>query len=233
MIVDQIVKLLDATTKLVGALAWPLLAGLVFSRFAPQLRVFFENLGEFSLKAAGFEASAKRRQAEAAAALAAAAATRPEPEASPQRTARNAREAVAVVEETVTPRILRRAGDATILWVDDHPENNVYERQSLEALGISCVLASSTEEALEKVKARGFDVIISDMGRPPDPQAGYTLLEHLRSSNDETPFVIYAGSNAQEHKAEARKRGAIGSTNRAAELFELVLSGLRAAPAKT
>jgi CheY-like chemotaxis protein len=227
MTVDQAVELIDSVTKLVSALAWPVLVGLVVSRFAPALRLFFENIGEFSLKGAGFEASAKRRQAEAAAALAAAAAARPESDASPQRTAKNAREAIEVVAEMVTPAILRRASKATILWVDDYPENNVYEMQSLEALGISCVLAKSTEEALDKLKAQRFDVIISDMGRPPDSMAGYTLIDLLRKSGDPTPIIIYSGSNAPEHRAEARKRGAVGATNRAAELFELVMFALR------
>jgi CheY-like chemotaxis protein len=225
--VDEIVKVFDSATKLVGALAWPLVVGSVVLRFAPALKQFFENLGEFSLKGAGFEASAKRRQAEAAAALAAATAARPEPDVTASN--RPAREAVDIVTEMVTPTLLRRAGRATILWVDDHPENNVYERQSLEALGVSFVLAKSTEEALAKVKVQHFDVIISDMGRPPDSRAGYTLLDSLRKSGDRTPFIIYAGSSAPEHKKEAREHGALTSTNRAADLFENVMLSLRGA----
>jgi CheY-like chemotaxis protein len=227
MTVDEVVKLLDSTTKLVGALAWPLLVGVVVVRFTPALRQFFENLGEFSLKGAGFEASAKRRQAEAAAALAAATAAKPEPDGSPSD--RPAREAVDIVTEMVTPTLLRRAGRATILWVDDHPEKTVYERQSLEALGVSFLLAKSTEEALTKLKTKHFDVIISDMGRPPDASAGYTLLDALRTSGDATPFIIYASSNAPEHKKEALKHGAVASTNRAADLFESVMLALRRA----
>lgn len=227
MSVDDAVKLVDAATKLAAALAWPVLVGFVLIRFGPALREFFESLGEFSLKGAGFEASAKRKQAEAAAALAAAAASRPEPGATPESAARDAREAAELVAEAVTPRILRKAGRATVLWVDDHPENNIHERQSLEALGVSFVMAKSTEEAMEKLKAQHFDATISDMGRPPDQRAGYTLLEKLRAFGNTTPFIIYASSNAPEHKAEARKRGALGSTNRASELFEYVLSALR------
>jgi len=124
------------------------------------------------------------------------------------------------------PRVMRRAARSTVLWVDDRPSNNVHERQSLEALGVSFVLATSTEEALEILKRQGFDAIISDMGRPPDAQAGYTLLDALRVKGDRTPFIIYAGSRAPEHRAEARRRGAVGCTNRADELFEMVLSTL-------
>jgi CheY-like chemotaxis protein len=227
MNVDDMVKLIDAATKLVGALAWPVLVGFVLIRFGPALKDFFEGLNEFSFKGAGFEASVKRKQAEAVAALAAAAAARPEPGATPESTARDARDAAEMVAEAVTPRVLRKAGKATVLWVDDRPDNNVYERQSLEAIGVSFVLVLSTEEALQKIKRQRFDAIISDMGRPPDPRAGYTLLEALRASGNTTPYVIYASSNAPEHKAEARKRGALGCTNRASELFQYVISALR------
>ena len=227
MTVDDFVKLIDAATKLVAALAWPALVGFVLVRFGPALKDFFEGLGEFSFKGAGFEASAKRKQAEAVAALAAAVAAKPEPGATPESTAQDARDVAELVSEAVTPRVLRKAGKATVLWVDDRPDNNVHERQSLEAIGVSFVLALSTEEALQKVKSQRFDAIISDMGRPPDPRAGYTLLDALRKSGNATPFVIYAGSNAPEHKAEARKHGALGCTNRASELFQYVVSALR------
>ena len=37
--------------------------------------------------------------------------------------------------------------------------------------------AFSTEEAMRYVQSGStYDVIITDMGRPPDPRAGYTLL---------------------------------------------------------
>jgi uncharacterized caspase-like protein/ActR/RegA family two-component response regulator len=118
------------------------------------------------------------------------------------------------------------AARSTVLWVDDRPNNNIHERQALEALGVSFVLAISTEEALEKLNKQRFDAIISDMGRPADTQAGYTLLDKLRSSGDRTPFIIYAGSKTPEHVAEAQRRGAIGCTNNPNELFEMVLLAL-------
>nr|WP_277881515.1 response regulator [Leptolyngbya sp. FACHB-17] len=112
------------------------------------------------------------------------------------------------------------------MWVDDYPNNNIYERQALEALGVNFVLATSTEEALKKISRQKFDAIISDMGRPPDSRAGYTLLDQLRSNGDQTPFIIYAGSRNPEQVAESRRHGAIGCANNANELFEMVLSTL-------
>jgi DNA-binding NtrC family response regulator len=112
------------------------------------------------------------------------------------------------------------------LWVDDRPENNRLEQRALRELGLEVQPATSTEEALAVLDRQPFDVVISDMGRPPDPRAGYTLLEKMRERNDRTPFVIYAGSRAPEHVAEARQRGAIGTTNRSSELVQLVAQAL-------
>jgi uncharacterized protein YjbI with pentapeptide repeats/DNA-binding NarL/FixJ family response regulator len=114
----------------------------------------------------------------------------------------------------------------TILWVDDHPDNNIFERQRMEALGIQFVLATTTEKALEQLKQQQFDLIISDMGRPPDLRAGYTLLGKLRSRRNQTPVIIYATSNEPQHVAEAQRRGAIGCTNNPTELSQMVLSVL-------
>ncbi|WP_068816447.1 response regulator [Phormidesmis priestleyi] len=223
MSVDDFVKLIDAITKLLNVLVYPAVFLYFLVHFGRDLREFFSSLGELSLKGAGFEASLKRKQAEAAAALAAATISQPDGTTTPKIAAQEARNAVDLVAEAVTPRIIRRASRSRVLWVDDRPNNNSYARQSLEALGVSFELATSTEEALEKINRQHFDAIISDMGRPPDPRAGYTLLDKLGSMGNQTPFIIYAGSKAPKHVAEARSRGAIGCTNNAIELFEMVL----------
>lgn len=113
-----------------------------------------------------------------------------------------------------------------ILWVDDHPENNIFERQSLEAMGLNFTQVKSTEEALSALSRTSFSAVISDMGRPPDPQAGYTLLDAIRAESNKVPFLIYAGSKTPDHVAEGTKRGAQGVTNRPEELFEMVLQVL-------
>ena len=91
--------------------------------------------------------------------------------------------------------------------------------EAVDALGPDGILSSTQPDG-------DIDVIISDMARPPDQHAGYTLLDQLRASGNLTPFVIYSGSNAPEHRAEARRRGALGATNRASELFSYVLAAI-------
>jgi CheY-like chemotaxis protein len=224
--VDDIVKLFDAITKLLNVLIWPGVLLFILIRFGRDLREFFASLGELSLKGAGFEASLKRKQAEVVAALSAAAASRSDEDKTRESVAKEAMIAADVVAEVVTPLAIRRASRTTVLWVDDNPNNTSYERQALETLGVSFVLAKSTDEALKRISRQRFDAIISDMGRPPDSHAGYTLLDKLRSNGDKTPFIIYSSSRDPEHIAESRRHGAVGSTNNANELFEMVLSAL-------
>ncbi len=226
MTIDDLVKLLDAVTKLLGALAWPALILFVLLRFGPSLKEFFDSLGELTLKGGGLEASAKRKQAEATAALTAATAAKQGQPQTPELAATEAKAAANVVADFSAPRLLRRAGRAVVLWVDDRPENQSYERQALEALGMRVVQVTDTEAALRTVQKQKIDVIISDMSRPPDDRAGYTLLDALRQRGHEAPFIIYSGSGSIQHRQEARARGAFGSTNRVTELYEYVLSAL-------
>ena len=132
------------------------------------------------------------------------------------------------ISELITPKASRQLAGAMVLWVDDRPENNVYERQALEQLGIRFTLSTSTEDALEKLQYGNYNVIISDMGRPPDMQAGYILLEEIRKRGVTTPFIIYAGSRSPEHTAETRRRGGLGNTNMPYELFEMVVDAIKA-----
>jgi CheY-like chemotaxis protein len=113
-----------------------------------------------------------------------------------------------------------------ILWVDDRPENNVYERQAMESMGLEFTLALSTSEALRILASRPFAAIISDMGRKEGPREGYVLLEAIRATDKTTPFFIYAGSRAPQHQREAAMRGAQGTTNIADELISMVVQAL-------
>lgn len=113
--------------------------------------------------------------------------------------------------------------ETKILWVDDRPENNVHERQALEAMGFEFTLALSTDEALRIVSTRRFSAIISDMGRKEGAREGYVLLDAIRTNDKVTPFFIYAGSRAAKHKEEALRRGAQGTTNLAGELIDMII----------
>ncbi|WP_433658941.1 hypothetical protein ACQPW1_42455 [Nocardia sp. CA-128927] len=113
-----------------------------------------------------------------------------------------------------------------VLWVDDRPENNVYERNAFEALGLSFTLALSTDVALRELEQQRFAAIISDMGRREGPREGYVLLDRIRGAGDKTPFFIYSSSNALERRNETLEHDGQGTTNMAGELFEMVMSAV-------
>ncbi len=137
----------------------------------------------------------------------------------------NIKRMVEVVREVPDPSSGSNDGwRRRILWVDDRPENNVYERQAFEAFGLQFTLALSTDEAFRLLAHDRFVAIISDMGRKEGPREGYVLLDRLRRQGDKTPLFFYiAASNAPEHKLETTEHGGQGCTNNAQDLFEMVM----------
>ena len=109
-----------------------------------------------------------------------------------------------------------------VLWVDDRPENNYYERQAFEAIGLQITLAQSTDEALEQLARSQYAAIVSDMGRREGPREGYVFLDRLRDEGNLTPLFFYSSSNAPEHKQETLEHGGQGCTNNPQELFDMV-----------
>jgi len=127
------------------------------------------------------------------------------------------------VSAIIVTQSRERLDGIRILWVDDQPSNNRYERSVLEQLGAEIHLAIDTHDAILIAKEQSFDFVISDMGRPSGDRAGYALLSALRRMNLVAPFFLYTGSNAPKHQREAVQRGAVGSTNNPHELLEMIL----------
>jgi len=113
-----------------------------------------------------------------------------------------------------------------ILWVDDLPENNVYERRAFEALGYKFALALTTDDAMRQLEKSRFAAIISDMARNEGPREGFVLLQRLRAQGDDTPVYFYVGSAIAERKREARELGGQGCTDNPEELFQMVTRGM-------
>ena len=219
MTAQQWLQLASTLVTLVTGLIWPVVLVACILIFRRPLGAFIENLSELSLKAAGVEASAKRGQVTAAAAVAAAEASRAERGTE----GGSAQPELGDIAEVLPGRRAQRKMDGSrVLWVDDQPQNNRYERQALEALGIRIDLSTETGSALEMAEEVPYRLIISDIRRPGDPLAGYTLLDALSRRGKRIPVVFYAGSASHAHVAEARARGAVGQTASPRELVAIV-----------
>ena len=94
-----------------------------------------------------------------------------------------------------------------VLCVDDEQDFLKLERLFLEkAGGIQVDLASSVPEALERIKSRRYQVVISDY-RMRGP-SGIDLLKFMRSSGDDTPFIMLTGRGEDETAIEVLSEGA-------------------------
>lgn len=129
-----------------------------------------------------------------------------------------------VVRTAVATRLARPPRRPRVLWVDDRPDNNVQERERMLARGqLVYELATSTDEGLAVARGSLFDVVISDMGRPGDRRAVYSLLEGLRRDGNLVPFVIYSAGRKPDHVGLALSLGALGTTDHQVELSAMVL----------
>ncbi len=125
------------------------------------------------------------------------------------------------------PDLTNRAKRQTnLLWVDDHPNNNVFETEAFEAVGVGVTPVRSTAEALDSLERVRYHVIVSDMARREGPREGYALLAELRKRGDNTPFFIYSSSGSPSARRETRKLGGNGHTASPRELFEMVMRKL-------
>lgn len=115
----------------------------------------------------------------------------------------------------------------SVLWVDDHPENNAMLAESWRRDGADVVIARSTGEALRLLGGRAFGLVISDMGRRESdvdvPDAGLRLLAKIRATNPGVPFVLYG--NVGPYAEDARAAEATLVTDSTFELVEFA-SGL-------
>ena len=117
-----------------------------------------------------------------------------------------------------------------VLWVDDRPENNVYERKALlsQRLGLTFVL--STEQALYALSQSRYDLVISDMARPEGNSAGLDLLSKIRkfkTQNSGVPFLIYCSRITDDMRMNVLNMNGQGIFNDAAELMKNIMKVLK------
>lgn len=109
---------------------------------------------------------------------------------------------------------------AQVLWVDDNPGNNIYERMTLKSIGITVDLAVSTAEALLMLSMSEYDAVISDMERYGKVNAGLQLLYEMRKRSMSTQVVFYTWQVDIERGTPA---GAFAITEHPDDFFHYIL----------
>jgi DNA-binding NtrC family response regulator len=94
---------------------------------------------------------------------------------------------------------------ADVLIVDD---DDVIRETLLELLegNYQCQEASTAEEALRKLQAQRFDVVLTDISMP--GLSGAELLQRARELYPETPVIIMSGLSDQEQAHSLMSLGA-------------------------
>jgi len=124
----------------------------------------------------------------------------------------------------------RPRGAARVLWVDDKPANNEYERSLLRPKGLVFDNVVSTTEAIEQLVTSTYDLVITDLGRrwssDRSLDAGRNLLSHPAITNGGPPVIVYAGRGAAAQEKQLRDLGAFGVSHDREHLLDLVNQAL-------
>jgi DNA-binding response OmpR family regulator len=110
-----------------------------------------------------------------------------------------------------------------ILWVDDHPQNNIGERRYLQRHKIAVYQADTTEDALTLLPMYQYAAVVSDMGRGKRPLAGIELLKAMRARGDDRPFLLYTVHSSPAQRRQVAEAGGQGVVVKREELYAAVL----------
>ena len=114
-----------------------------------------------------------------------------------------------------------------ILWVDDYPSNNESVVNLFEDKGIQFDIALTTKQGLELYKSELYDLIITDMGRGDESDAGLSLLKEMRKLHCQTPVIVYASRRAiNRYGEEAIQLGAYKVTNGIGNIISVISDAL-------
>lgn len=112
---------------------------------------------------------------------------------------------------------------AKILWIDDQPAGNAWERQMLAKFGVSFVTVETTASAIACLKAEHFDLALSDIARGDNPRAGLEALPTILQTAPGIPVVFYVGYVTPDRPVPVGSKGIAEEPN---ELLHLVLDQL-------
>jgi CheY-like chemotaxis protein len=117
--------------------------------------------------------------------------------------------------------------EVSVLWVDDHPENNAYEIAALRNKGVPVTTATSTAEGLQKLHNGHFSIVISDMGRNEAStyraEAGLELTKAIRQSNPDISLYVYTTQiQVERYEDDLRRAGITDITSSSVRLLTLL-----------
>jgi two-component system cell cycle response regulator DivK len=100
--------------------------------------------------------------------------------------------------------------DATILYVEDNPENRLLVRRILQAEGFTILEAESAAQALDLLQAHCPDLILMDINMP--EMDGFTLTSRIRDipSRRDIPIVALTANVMKGDRERTLEAGCDG-----------------------
>ncbi len=107
-----------------------------------------------------------------------------------------------------------------ILWIDNHPENNVQEVKLLRDIGLHIDLAETSDLAFAMVQNSTYQLIVSDRSRAGNKTEGFDFHHVLLGKGIDLPFVFYVGTKERPNGVPPY---AFGITDSPVELLHLIM----------
>ncbi len=114
--------------------------------------------------------------------------------------------------------------DYNLLWVDDKDGNDLKEKEILRSIGVKIDLAMNSAEALTKMKAKEYDLLISDIRREGNDKEGLDFHKKLIELKNTIPLIFYISDFDKERGTPPQ---AFGITNSPYDLIHLVIDILQ------
>ncbi|WP_238419278.1 response regulator [Streptomyces taklimakanensis] len=108
----------------------------------------------------------------------------------------------------------------SILWVDDHPEFNYPLTKIFRSMEMRVDAVRSTDDALIALRRDSYDIILSDIDRHGDPQAGISMLRELETQAINLPVLVYSANFNPELGVDRR---IFAATNNPVEVAHYVI----------
>jgi hypothetical protein len=130
---------------------------------------------------------------------------------------------------------LSRVRSIRVLWVDDNPGGNVDETLALLKLGLNVIPVATTDLADLYLNSTHFDLVITDMTRGDDPEAGLKVIALLktiyaRRQAEAPPLIVYSadpGDRGPRAIAEGASRVTRTPGQLANAVAHLIAGGVR------
>lgn len=235
-------SVITAVASLVSALAWPVLVGIIFYAMYSSFDTITDKFEKFmkgknSAKigvspSGGFTLEVVQHVASVSANAVIESAKKSSTGALSDTQISEVSTSATLAAISLTPNVSDLQKRLKVLWVDDHPENNIDLQFAFQALGIIVVCIDSNDGIQQAFEdASGFDMVVTDMyrdglakgTRQADAEAGMKTVEQIRLSHPGVKVIIYAGSWSASHRSDYLQPPITLITNYPQEVYNTVV----------